>query len=132
MALTYGNYDPFLPLKDGDQAFVVKVYDGDSLTLAWKDGEGNGVRIGCRLRGIDTPELRGSSSCERGLALRARDRLESKVLGKAVTIRTPGTEKYGRVLADLQCDACASVAQHMLESKDACRPYEGGKRLEWD
>lgn len=134
MALTYSNCEPFLPLRDGDQAFVVKVYDGDSLTLAWKDSgnkSNGGVRIGCRIRGIDTPELRTSSPYEKGLALRAKDRLASKCLGRMVTIRSSGREKYGRVLADLSMDDCESVAQYMLENKDVCRPYDGGKKIAW-
>lgn len=132
MALTYKNCEPFLPLKDGDQATVVKVFDGDSLTVAWKDADGQNVRLPCRLRGIDTPEIRGSSTHERELALRAKDRLQLKVLGKVVTIRSPGKEKYGRVLSFLETADCASVSEYMLEDKEICRPYKGGKKADWD
>jgi len=131
MALTYKNCDPFLPLKDGDRATVLRIYDGDSLTLGWTDADAKNVRLPCRLRGIDTPELRGSPAHEKELALRARDRLRSKVLGKVVIIRFPGPEKYGRVLADLETDDCKSVADYMLEAKDLCRRYDGGKRRAW-
>lgn len=131
MPLAYEDCEPFLPLKDGDQATVVKVYDGDSLTLAWTDSDQGNVRLSCRLRGIDTPELRGSSEHEKKLAVRARDRLHSKVMGRVVTIRLPGKDKYGRLLAHLETDDCASLAEYMLEDRQLCRPYRGGRREEW-
>lgn len=132
MALTYQNCQPYLPLKDGYKAVVVKVYDGDSLTLGWTDADHENVRLPCRVRGIDTPELRRSSDYERALALRAKDRLQSKVLGNVVTVRCPAREKYGRVLADLETDDCVSIASYMLEDREICRPYQGGKKADWE
>lgn len=129
--LTYKNCEPFLPLKDGDRAKVLKVYDGDSLTLGWGDSSENHVRLACRLLGVDTPELRGSSAHEKALALRAKDRLESKVLGKIVTIRSPGKEKYGRILANLEVDGDIDVSGYMLEDAEICHPYDGGKKVGW-
>lgn len=131
MALTYKNCRPFLPLKDGDQATVVKVYDGDSVTLGWTDTDHENVRMPCRLRGIDSPEMRRSSAHEKELALRAKHRLQSKVLGSVVTVRCPGKDKYGRVLADLSLDDCLSIADYMLEDREICRPYQGGKKMPW-
>lgn len=131
MALTYKNCKPFLPLKDGHRATVVKVYDGDSLTLGWTDTDHKNVRMSCRLRGIDSPEIRRSSAHEKELAVRAKNRLQSKVLGMVVTVRCPGKEKYGRVLADLSLDGCRSIADYMLEDREICRPYQGGKKEPW-
>lgn len=132
MTLTFKNCEPFLPLKDGDQAAVLKIYDGDSLTLGWTDEDHKNVRLPCRLRGMDTPELRGSSAHEKALALRAKDRRQSKVLGKVVIIRSPGKEKYGQVLANLETDDCKPVAEYMLGDRDICRPYQGGKKADWE
>lgn len=130
MPLTYDNCEPFLPLKDGDRATVVKVYDGDSVTLGFVDRDKN-VRVSCRLLGIDTPETRGSSEREKALAVKARDRLHSFVMGKVVTIRRPDKEKYGRVLADLETEGRESVADYMLEDREVCRPYQGGRKAGW-
>lgn len=132
MTLTYENCEPFLPLGEGDRATVVKVYDGDSLTLGWTDSSHKNVRVSCRIRGIDTPELRGSSEREKELAVRARERLHSKVGGRVVTIRLPGKEKYGRVLADLETDDGVSIADYMLQDREVCRPYRGGRKAGWD
>ncbi len=131
MPLTYDNCEPFLPLKDGDRATVIKVFDGDTVTVAWKDADDKNVRVSCRLLGIDTPEIRRSSEHEKALAIKARDRLRSFVMGKVVTIRRPGKEKYGRVLADLETAGCDSVADYMLEDREVCRPYQGGRKAGW-
>ena len=132
MALKYGDCEPYLPLSDGERATVVKVYDGDTVTLGWEDTNNKKVRVSCRLRGINAPELRGSSSREKTLAVRARERLHSKVMGKVVTIRHPGKEKWGRLLAELETDDGTLVARYMLENRELCRPYDGGKRMPWD
>lgn len=129
--LTYEDCEPFLALREGDEACVVKVFDGDSVTLGWTDFRNNNVRMPCRIRGIDTPEMRGSGSGEKALAVRARECLESKVLGETVTIRRPGRERWGRLLADLETRECKSVAEYMLENHEICRPYQGGRRGAW-
>lgn len=135
-SMEYADCEPYMPLKDGDVVYVCKVYDGDTVTIAWFDPsikEGNNrVRIGCRINGIDTPEIRGSSDYEKTLALKAKDRMYKKVMGRFVTIREPALEKYGRVLADLEVGDCDSVKDYMLEASDICKPYNGGTKQEWD
>jgi len=82
-------------------AFVTKVYDGDTITVdvdlglgVWKRGQ----KI--RLAGIDAPEIRGE---EREAGLVSRDRLRELVLDKFVTIKTYKDKKgkYGRWIADV-------------------------------
>lgn len=129
--LTYEECEQFLPLRDGDVVYCPSVYDGDSARLTWNDSSGNKVRSLLRLKGVDTPELRTSSEKEKALALRATERLESVVVGKFVTIRGPETEKYGRVLADLETDSVKSAMYYMLEDSEICVPYDGGKKKSW-
>lgn len=131
-AMTYDECKKFVPLRDGDKVFCTKVYDGDTVTLCWLDNHGEKVRIGCRIYGIDTPELRGSSDDEKMLALRAKERLSKEVLNKFVTVRNEGVEKYGRVLADLSTDDHESIMEYMLEDSEICKPYSGGKKQKWE
>ena len=131
-ALNYSECQPFMPLHDGDKVYCSKVYDGDTVTVCWVDSHGNKVRIGCRIDGIDTPELRGSSAVEKELALRAKERLSKQVLNKHVVIRNQGLEKYGRVLADLETETCVSIKQYMLEDPELCKEYSGGTKQKWD
>lgn len=80
-------------------ARVVDVYDGDTLTVEFADGERERVR----LIGIDAPEIRdnphGQADAVFGPA--ARDYLRSLVVGKAVdlVLGVKGRDHYGRLLA---------------------------------
>ena len=131
--LSYSACVPYMPLQDGAVVYVCKVYDGDTVTISWIDNSTNTpVRIGCRINGIDTPELRGSSAYEKELAYQAKDRLLDKVMGEFVTIRNPALEKYGRVLAGLEIGDCPSIKDYMLEAPGICQPYDGGKKRSWD
>ena len=80
-------------------AYVVGVYDGDSVTLDVDLGFKIFMRDAkMRLAGIDTAELRGD---EREQGLVARDWLRERILNKKVLILTAKdhTDKYGRWLA---------------------------------
>lgn len=119
--LTYSNTIPFIPpLKEGK---VVKVYDGDTITIGAIVFE-VAYRFSVRLNGIDTPELRGPDKDKASLA---RDDLSNLVMNKIVRLENIGTEKYGRVLADVYLDQL-HVNQWMIERGHA-KEYHGGKKL---
>jgi micrococcal nuclease len=96
---------------------VVKVYDGDTITIATKIPCPNSpiYRFSVRLNGIDSPEIRGKNEKEKELAIVSRDKLHALIFGKIVSIRNIGTEKYGRVLADVFLDEL-HVNQWMLDN----------------
>ena len=82
---------------------VIKVYDGDTITIAslLPNTIEPIYRFSIRLNGIDTPEIRGKTEEEKELAIHVRDALAEKIYGKIVELRNVGNEKYGRVLADV-------------------------------
>ncbi|ACH46900.1 putative nuclease [Feldmannia species virus] len=121
----------YLPVHEGDIVFVCRVYDGDTCTLAWVDHAGRSVRSSCRIRDIDTPEMRGKSPEERKMASLAKERLQSAILEKFVTVWRPSSDKYGRILADLSTESIRSVSTYMLEMPDICKSYTGGKKTPW-
>lgn len=87
-------------------AYVTKVYDGDTITVDIDLGLGvwlRGQKI--RLAGINAPEIRGE---DRPLGLLSRDRLRELVLDKFVKITTFKDKKgkYGRWIADVYTDEC--------------------------
>lgn len=130
--LEYGDFEKFVALDDGDTALVIKVYDGDTLTVGFRHGSSNRtVRSSVRIRGIDTPELRSKSEEEKKMASVARSRLENATMRKVVTLISPESDKYGRLLCDLSTDDITSISQYMLQAKDICREYDGGKREPW-
>lgn len=103
--LDWNNTIPYLPeIKYGK---VIKVYDGDTITIATPLFNGDNVprietyRFNIRLRGINTPELRTKNSEERNLAIESRDYLASMVMDKIVRLENLGVEKYGRLLCDV-------------------------------
>lgn len=119
-------------LNHGDVVYVCKVYDGDTATVAWVDVNDKKVRASCRIKGIDTPELRGSSLFEKDLAKKAKKRLSDAILNTFVTILEPQSECFGRVLSDLANSSFVSVADYMLEDPQLCRPYHGKNKESWD
>lgn len=128
--LEYRDFEKFVGLNDGDKALVIKVYDGDTLTVGWTHSNRN-VRSSLRICGIDTPELRSKSEEETQMALAARSRLEEATMRKVVTLISPGLDKYGRLLCDISTEDITSISQYMLQAKDICREYDGGKRQPW-
>ena len=80
-------------------------------------------RFTVRLRGIDCPEIHGKTEDEKARALLARKEMERLVLQKQVVIKNIGTEKYGRLLADVYINDL-HVNAHMLQ-KGFAVPYSG-------
>ena len=82
---------------------VIKVYDGDTITIASKMPYENSplFRFNVRLNGIDTPEIKSKNEKEKILAKKARDSLSQLIMNKHVTLQNVKNEKYGRILADV-------------------------------
>jgi len=82
------------------RAKVIKVYDGDTITVELDLGFKIKKEEKIRLIGINTPEVRGE---EREQGLISRDRLRELILGKDIIIRTQKDKKgkYGRYLGDI-------------------------------
>jgi endonuclease YncB( thermonuclease family) len=120
------------------RAKVIKVYDGDTLTVAGRlvvDGRPSLsiYKFQVRLRGIDTPELKTKNAKEKELATRARDALASYVLNAVVTLQNIEYDKYGRLLADVVASDGQNLSGWMLENKFAVA-YDGGTKAvpaEW-
>jgi len=114
---------------------VIKVYDGDTITIASKlpNTENPIYRFSVRLNGIDSAEIKGKTANEKRLAIEARDKLHELIFGKMIHLKNISTEKYGRILADVYLDDL-HVNQWMLDNGLAV-PYDGGTKIrpaEWD
>jgi micrococcal nuclease len=114
-------------------ADVVKLYDGDTVTVDAHVWPGVTIRTAVRVNGIDTPELRRPhAKCEAEMALaeRARELIAAR-LGERVTLTNIFLGKYaGRVVADVTTEEGESVARILLEAGLA-REYHGGRREGW-
>ena len=68
------------------RAYVRRVYDGDTITIAAKLPYKHSpiYRFSVRLNGIDTPEIKGKNEDEKKCAKMARDALKETILNKTV------------------------------------------------
>jgi len=131
--VTYKDSIPFIP--PIVYCKVIKVYDGDTITVASKlPFRGSPLyRFSVRLASIDSPEIKGETPKECAAAIKSRDALHNLIFGKIIELRNNGKEKYGRLLADVYLNGL-HVNQWMLDKKYAVK-YDGGKKIRqstWD
>jgi len=107
---------------------VIKVYDGDTFTLAGHlPYNGSPLyRFSVRLSGIDCAEIKGKTEEEKECAIRARKELEELIMGKTVTLKNVKNEKDGRILADIFVGDL-HVNKHMID-KGLAVEYDGGSK----
>lgn len=124
-----------LPPKQQGQDFSAVIfhscYDGDTCTFTIPGVHPLlGRKIGVRLAGIDTPEIRAKCPEESRGALRAKAYL-NQTLRKArqIRLRNPRRGKYFRIVAEIEADGVA--LNKKLIAEGLARPYEGGKKQGW-
>lgn len=120
------NSIPFVPpITEG---IVVKVYDGDTITIVSKlPYEASPLySFSVRINKIDCPEIRGENEYEKQCAQIAKTKVTELLLHKKVYLTNVTTEKYGRVLADVVIDNI-NVAEYLLTNRLALS-YDGGTK----
>ena len=120
------NTVPFVPpITNG---YVIKVYDGDTITIASKLPFKNSpvYRFPVRLIGIDAPEIHGKNDDEKEAAKAAQQALENLILHQTVNLKNVTTEKYGRILANVYLKEI-DVSDWMLKNKYVVS-YDGGTK----
>ncbi len=111
-------------------AEVLRVVDGDTLTVRAHIWLGQELTTNVRLSGVNAPELTGSCERERELAQAARRYLAERVEGRSVTLRKIGLDKFGgRVVAIVE-DGAGDLTAALLAARLAV-PYDGGPRGSW-
>ena len=134
--IAWNDCDPFVPpITCG---YVIKVYDGDTITIAGRlpYPESPLYRFPVRLLGIDSPEIKGKTEKEKEAAHKAQRALEDLVLHRKVILRDVSTEKYGRILANiyLVTDTDETFVNKWMLSNGHAVPYDGKtkKPFEYD
>lgn len=119
------------PVKGGR---VIKVYDGDTITIASKlPIEKSPIyRFSVRLNGIDTPEMKGAGVTEeeKNAAHQAQVFVSDLILNKYVRLENIQNEKYGRILADVYIGDI-HLNELLLKERYAI-PYNGGTKIKPD
>ena len=122
----------FPNLLDLEPEQVVEIYDGDTFKI---DLEGVhplfGDNLPIRVKGIDTPEIRGTSDEVKNLAVKARELTKNTLLSaQKIELRNPERGKYFRIVAEVWVDGKALA--DMLKEKGLAKDYDGeGERPEW-
>ena len=117
------------PVKGGR---VIKVYDGDTITIASKlpfKKSSDIYRFSVRLNGIDTPEMKGKgiTDDEKKAAQEAQKFVSDLILNKYVTLKNIKNEKYGRILADVYINN--THLNELLVIERYALPYKGDTKV---
>jgi len=111
---------------------VTSIYDGDTFRANIAEyPEIIGYRMGIRVNGIDTPEMRGKCKQEKTLARKAKQFSVAKLrAAKVIELKNMKRGKYFRIVADVYVDG-ENLGQ-MLIAEDLAVPYNGGhKGKDW-
>lgn len=131
---------------DATVARVVRVYDGDTLTVDIQDftvGTKDKKRViedvhpiiseamSIRVYGIDTPEIKSKSEKVKAWAIKARDRARELLdAGKKIVLKQIEKDKYFRFDAIVLIDGI-SLGDVLIEEGLAVA-YDGGKKSDWE
>ncbi len=104
-------------------------YDGDTFAVTVPGLPDELARVSVRVRGVDTPEIKGACEAEKAAAVRARE-FTAAWVSAGVQICRPEWGKYGgRVVADVVQES-RNLAQDLIV-RGLGREYNGGSRKGW-
>ena len=110
-------------------ALVLLVTDGDTFRARVEVWPGIDAVTAVRIRGIDTPEIKGKCPAEKAAALEAKARLAVLLNGQVQLLHVEPDKLAGRVDADVIVDGKPIAA--ILIAEGLARPYTGGARQGW-
>lgn len=102
---------------------VLKVYDGDTLTLGFFR-HGEATKASCRCLGYDTAEMRDKREDIRAMAVQARDYVASLLLDRVVDVTFFDSDKYGRPLIEITLPTAVQSLQRPIDSVVEQQPGE--------
>lgn len=116
---------------DVQVSMVSTVYDGDTFYVTingWPAIIGNHIAV--RVKGIDTPEIKGKCIKEVQQARKAKQfTVEFLRTAKTITLKNMTRDKYFRINADVYADN-KNLAEALISSGLA-GVYEGKKKQNW-
>jgi endonuclease YncB( thermonuclease family) len=110
-------------------ALVLSVTDGDTFRARVPVWDNIDVVTAVRIRGIDTPEIKGKCPAEKAAALEAKARLAALLNGPVQLLHVEPDKYAGRVDADVTVNGTSVAA--VLIAEGLARPYTGGARQGW-
>ena len=119
---------------------VTSVYDGDTIKIAYPGLPEELGKLSVRVRGVDTPELRGKCTSEKKKAQLSKKFTKNIIEknGNKVILENMTWDKYGgRVLADVYIIEKTKIGytkinlSNMIIKSGHGRKYDGNKRSNW-
>ena len=112
-------------------AKVLRIVDGDTIVVRAHIWLGQTIESIVRIRGIDTPEMKGKCEFERQKAEEAKKFVEKMIDGKDIFLEQISYDKYGgRVVAIIKTKGHKSLAEEMI-NKGLAREYQGKTKQGW-
>ena len=110
-------------------AEITSIYDGDTFRANIPDYPPIiGQHIGIRIKGVDTPEMRGQCEQEKNMARKAKQYTVTTLRNaKTIELRNMQRGKYFRIVADVYADG-QSVGEGLVREGLAV-VYDGGKKV---
>lgn len=132
LALLIVNFIALPTLAKAYELPIRYVYDGDTILLKEPALPAPLSNVSIRLRGIDTPELRGKCEAEVLKAYAAKQHLKSLIgMSKTVTLTNYKWDKYGgRIDADLIVNGI-NLSDAMINSGYAVAYLGFGVKTDW-
>ena len=115
---------------------VVSVYDGDTVTVALPF-HGTCYQVKCRLKGIDSAEIRTKNNQEKKVGLAGKKFVSDLILDKTIWIRCGDWGKYGgRMIGELflthQDMLLGRSINNMVVNEGLAYYYDGKKKKSFD
>lgn len=123
----------FIGNATADSSYEWRVIDGDTFEIPPQVSMSilSDLNVSVRVRGVDTPEIKGKCFDERRKAEQAKiSTKDSLSRARVVEIKNAEWDKYGgRINADVYVDGL-SLADILID-RGLGRPYDGGNRRSW-
>lgn len=106
----------------------IRNYDADTITVSIPGAHPLfGENIGVRVRGIDSPEIKGKFPCEKETARTAKRLIENLLKNaKRIDLEKVDRDKYFRILADVKVDS--TDLKSVLLKNNLAYLYDGGTK----
>lgn len=107
---------------------VASIYDGDTFKINLNCS----LAVYCekvpvRVRGVDTPEVKGKTEREKKLAQKAKEFTKNFLSVRPVSLSNCGRDKYFRLLCDVQNGEGKDLARELIK-RDYGYSYQGGTK----
>ena len=107
---------------------IVSVYDGDTFKINLDCSlAAYCEKVSVRVRGVDTPEIKGKTAREKELAKKAKAFTKDFLAQTPVTLTHCGRDKYFRLLCDVSNGEGKDLAKELIK-RDLGYAYDGGKK----